>query len=74
MKRLLSYVLVLATILNYVCIVGSATTTTYETANVNINDIPLDWEGWYHGFSTARIKRGAEIHINSIKPDGNIIK
>ena len=74
MKKMLSCLLVLIIIYNCVCIVGSAITTTYETVAVNINDIPLDWEGWYHGFSATRIKRGAEIHISSVTQDGNIIK
>ena len=73
MKKLLSCVLALTIILNCTCIDVSATTVV-ETSAISIDEIPLDWEGWYYGFSAGSIKRGAEIHINSIKPDGSIIK
>ena len=73
MKKIISCILTLTILLSNVYITGLAITTSNEISAISINDIPLDWEGWYHGFSATRIKRGAEIHINSIKPDGTVM-
>lgn len=74
MKKIISCILTLTILLSNVYITGLAITTSNEISAISINDIPLDWEGWYHGFSATRIKRGAEIHISSVTQDGNIIK
>ena len=72
MKKIFSYILSLIIIFSSACIFDSGLLTKANA--INANDIPLDWVGWYDGYSDGYIKRGAEIHINSIKPDGSIIK
>ena len=72
MKKILSFVLVLTIIFSSACIFDTDLLTKANA--ISIDDIPVDWSGWYDGYSEGWIRRGAEIHINSIKPDGSIIK
>ena len=69
MKKLLSCILVLMVFLGS-CIMNTA---ALSTRIENIEDIPLDWTGWYEGLG-ARYgeKRLMNMHISSIEPDGNI--
>ena len=72
MKKILSCILVLTIIFSSACISGSVLNTKANA--ISIDDIPMDWSGWYDGYSDGYIKRGAEIHISSVTQDGNIIK
>ena len=63
---------VLTIIFSSACISGSVINT--KASAISIDDIPMDWSGWYDGYSDGYIKRGAEIHISSVTQDGNIIK
>ena len=72
MKKILSFVLVLTIIFSSACIFDTDLPTKANA--ISVNDIPLDWVGWYDGYSEGWIRRGAEIHISSVTQDGNIIK
>ncbi len=72
MKKIISCILILTIIFSNAYI---SDLVIFQKANaISANDIPLDWEGWYDGYSDGYIKRGAEIHISSVTQDGNIIK
>ena len=71
MKKILSITLAFVILLNCLYISADAKSLKIE----NIDDIPLDWTGYYEGLGAKYgEKRGMDMHISNIEPDGSIIK
>ena len=63
----------LSIILLVLILVNSGLSVFAESTEININDIPLDWEGWYMGYGAHwEVKRGMEMHILTVADDGAI--
>ena len=70
MKKIISLILTFVILSSCIGINTNAVTPKIE----NIDDIPLDWTGYYEGLGAKYgEKRGMDMHISNIEPDGKII-